>query len=59
MNVVTIKLNYKQAKILRESLAMAIRAIDCIEQEEKYEQLSEMYEEISELEDILEEEEDN
>jgi hypothetical protein len=49
-----IELTYLQAKELRRALGQAIRDIDCIEEEKRYEIIGELYDLILDIEDALE-----
>lgn len=54
-----LKVNYEQAKELRKAIALAIREIDCIEEEERFEILSGLYDDVAEVEEDLEESEED
>ena len=51
------KLNLKEIKEIRKALALATQNIDCIEEEEKYEEISKLYDLFEQAEEELEEEE--
>ena len=48
-------LNYEQAKELRRALGQAIRDIDCIKEEERYEIIGNLYDLVLDIEESLEE----
>ena len=51
------KLNLKEIKEIRKALALATQNIDCIEEEERYEEISKLYDLFEQAEEELEEEE--
>jgi len=51
------KLNLKEIKEIRKALALATQNIDCIEEEERYEEISKLYDLFEQTEEELEEEE--
>ena len=50
------KLNLKEIKEIRKALALATQNIDCIEEEERYEEISKLYDLFEQVEEELEEE---
>ena len=50
------KLNLKEIKEIRKALALATQTIDCIEEEERYEEISKLYDLFEQVEEELEEE---